>query len=254
MAQNKVQYQEAQGLAVDGVAGPNTRRALYLAYMDRLCGDLRLDRGSDFLAGSDAGSKGDAQGCSEFNPVRLCSQDEEQAFGRPANRADRNRENEPNRRVMLLLFGPGTRIDPGRWPCPRACEGTAGCKARFWSDGEARRNTPLAGERREFARKQDTFACRFYQRLVDKSPCERLLRDVAIYRVVDEVDGLPVANALFEIRFPGGRLRRLRSDDDGVIRMVGVEGQVFTMVGIDDENRPGSIRDKASAADGGGDA
>ena len=44
-------FQTAQGLSVDGSAGPNTRKALYRAYMDALCGpDLVLDKTSDFLA------------------------------------------------------------------------------------------------------------------------------------------------------------------------------------------------------------
>ena len=71
-------FQTAQGLSVDGSAGPNTRKALYRAYMDALCGpDLVLDKTSDFLArNQDAGGKGDFQGCSEFNPLLLFSQDE----------------------------------------------------------------------------------------------------------------------------------------------------------------------------------
>src|SRR5439155_1060648 len=57
-------------------------------------------------------------------------------------------------------------------PCPRASDGTAGCRQRFWSDGEARRNKRLPDERRRHDQKGETFACRFYERIIDNSPCE----------------------------------------------------------------------------------
>ncbi|MEJ7714123.1 MAG: peptidoglycan-binding domain-containing protein [Pyrinomonadaceae bacterium] len=46
------------------------------------------------------------------------------------------------------------------------------CQSRFWSDHEARRNTHLPGEQREYIKTHDTFACRFYDRLARRSPCE----------------------------------------------------------------------------------
>ncbi|MFL6393019.1 MAG: hypothetical protein ACJ71E_13345, partial [Nitrososphaeraceae archaeon] len=78
------------------------------------------------------------------------------------------------RRVMILLFRPGTEIDPTRWPCPTVKEGTAGCRARFFSDGDTRRQN--TGTEREFSRTKDTFGCRFYDRISNTSPCESLLR------------------------------------------------------------------------------
>ena len=76
-------FQKANGLGVDGVAGPATRKVLYRAYMDKLCGpDLQLDKSSDFLARNKdgAGGKGDFQGCSEFNPLRVFSKAESARF------------------------------------------------------------------------------------------------------------------------------------------------------------------------------
>src|SRR5262249_54111571 len=69
-------------------------------------------------------------------------------------------------------FAPGRRVNPAAWPCPRAKEGVAACRKRFFPDGEVRRNPQ--GGRREFDDTKDTFACRFYQLITDDSPCERV--------------------------------------------------------------------------------
>lgn len=133
------------------------RKQLFLAYMDALCGaDFKL-QATDFLAqGADAKGKGDVQGCSEFNPVLLFSEQDQSRFDSsqdPSVLAERNRANSPNRRVMVLLFRKGSRVIPDTWPCPRAIEGGAGCVRRFFSDGEKRRSTHLPDQPRKF---QDT--------------------------------------------------------------------------------------------------
>jgi hypothetical protein len=152
------------------------RRNLFIQYMDALCGpELRLEK-EDFLAqGDDAAGKGDFQGCSEFNPVMIFSQQEHQKFEQAKSKTERNQENAPNRRVMVLFFRKGARVDPAKWPCPRATEGPAACRKRFWSDGEKRRTTRLPDARRVFDQSKDTFACRFYQRISTGSPCETIL-------------------------------------------------------------------------------
>src|ERR1039457_384971 len=63
------EFQQQNGLAADGIAGPITRKKLFQAYMDLLCGpDFRLDKHKDFLArGVDSSGKGDYQGCGDFN-------------------------------------------------------------------------------------------------------------------------------------------------------------------------------------------
>jgi hypothetical protein len=71
---------------------------------------------------------------------------------------------------MILLFSPDALVDPARWPCPSAKEGVAGCKKRFFSDAEKRRANGDA--EREFATGKDTFACRFYHRLLAAAPCD----------------------------------------------------------------------------------
>ncbi|HST45993.1 MAG TPA: peptidoglycan-binding protein [Luteimonas sp.] len=167
-------FQGANGLAVDGKPGPRTRERLFRAYMDALCGPgFRLDPAQDFLAaGADPGGKGDYHGCGEFNPVLLFSRNEQAGFANPSTHPRRNAENAPNRRVLLLLFEPGTRVEAELWPCPRAEDGTAGCRKRLWSDARVRSQTLSDAGRRTWTRDGDTFACRFYHRLVRHSPCE----------------------------------------------------------------------------------
>ncbi|MFB3828691.1 MAG: OmpA family protein [Bryobacteraceae bacterium] len=163
-------FQQANTITPNGQNNRATRGKLFLAYMDFLCGDLKLEKG-DFLAGGTdpkGKGKGDYQGCSEFNPVLLFSKQEAKDLEK--DKAKRNEENAPNRRVMIFLFRKGSRINPEKWPCPRVSEGIAGCKKRWWSDGETRRS--FQAERRKYADTEDTFACRFYDRLANGSPCE----------------------------------------------------------------------------------
>ncbi|MDQ6664961.1 MAG: hypothetical protein M3Z23_11260, partial [Acidobacteriota bacterium] len=146
---------------------------LFKAYMHKLCPEGSALTSKDFLArGADLNGKGDYQGCSSFNPLLIFSRQKENDFEQGAL-ASRNRANAPNRRVMVLLFRIGSRIDFTKWPCPRATEGAAGCVRRFWSDGPSRRTTRLPDKDRKFEDTQDTFACRFYQRISDGSPCHR---------------------------------------------------------------------------------
>ena len=194
---------------------PSQRKALYQSYMDKLCEQfdkegkpkpdkagkpeiLKLEK-TDFLAqGQDKNGKGDYQGCGEFNPILLFSQEEEKAFQQDKNKTKRNQANEPNRRVMVLIFRKGTKVDPNRWPCPRVKEGTAGCKKRFWSDGEKRRTTKQSDKQRKFEETKDTFACRFYDRLMSESPCEMILKTFKI-RLYDPF-GNAISGAPFEVK------------------------------------------------------
>jgi outer membrane protein OmpA-like peptidoglycan-associated protein len=159
---------------------------------------------TDFLAkGGDATGKGDYQGCSEFNPVLLFSSAEKQEFEKAKDKTARNAANAPNRRVLILLFRPGVTVAPDKWPCPRAKEGVAGCKKRFWSDGEQRRTN---GEQmREFTDTQDTFACRFYHRFVTRSPCEAALATVQIRLFDRQARPLPFAPCV--VKSPGQKPR-----------------------------------------------
>jgi len=196
-------FQADNGLVTDGNAGPATRKKLFEKYMDWLCTDnegavFKRER-TDLLArGADADGKGDYQGCGEFNPVRVFSTAETAEFNKAADKTARDDQNGINRRVIVYLFEPGSRVAPTDWPCPRAKEGISDCKKRFWSNGETRRNPQAA--RRDYGKTQDTFACRFYQRLALASPCEApgVLTVELLYE-----DGSPMADAAFEAVFDG---------------------------------------------------
>ena len=139
---------------------------LMLLYMNSLFPQA-LEK-SDFLGrGQDPGGKADYQGCGEFNPLVILS------TGENANlpKAARDAANQQNRRVLIYLYDPLIPLSPSLWPCPRANEESAGCRKRFFSDSDRRRQA--GPERREFAKTLDTFACRFYDRFASNSPCER---------------------------------------------------------------------------------
>jgi hypothetical protein len=168
--------------ALTGLPGGATDAQLFRAYMQKLCPKELSLTPKDFLAqGADAAGKGDYQVCGRFNPLLLFSDEKEQRFKTAFQQHDqqgleeRDSGNAPNRRVMVLLFRPGSKIDPAKWPCPRATEDIAGCKKRFWSNGEKRRGTPLPNDDRKFEDTHDTFACRFYDRLLRGSPCGRVV-------------------------------------------------------------------------------
>lgn len=123
---------------------------------------------SDFLGrGQDAHGKADFQGCGEFNPLVILSTGENANLSKAA----RNSANQVNRRVLIYLYNPLVPLNPLLWPCPRASENSSGCRKRFFSDGEQRRQA--GPTRREYAKTVDTFACRFYDRFASNSPCER---------------------------------------------------------------------------------
>lgn len=172
-----------------GKSSAAERKSLFLDYMDFLCVDDTLapfvvDPKTGSLGGQvDAAGKGDYQGCSEFNPILLVSLAEQKKFAQQKDHAERNAVNAPNRRVMVLLFRPGTHVTPDLWPCPRTKEPTTACRKRFFVDAEARRANQA--ERREFKDKEDTLACRFYHRLVTRSPCERADKPPLVVAIFD---------------------------------------------------------------------
>ena len=163
---NVTAFQKANDLSPDGVAGPLTRAKLFAAYFQFLFPSPLLP--SAFLGrGADPAGKADFQGCGEFNPAVILSKQEIEKL----SNAERDCENAPNRRVLVLFFRPGTVIDVNRWPCPRTGENSAGCRNRFWSNASTRR-AASPDARRSFADGFDTFGCRFYHRLAADSPCE----------------------------------------------------------------------------------
>ncbi len=162
-----------------GVTTPAPAPTLFARYMDSLAVD---ETGQPFVLapaaflgkGRDERGKADFQGCSEFNPRLMFSAAEARSFEPVARHPARNEANATNRRVAVIVFASDTEVEVARWPCPRANEGIEGCRKRFWSDASVRRTfQPL---RRERPAADDTFACRFYDRLIRGAARERLLR------------------------------------------------------------------------------
>lgn len=210
---------------------PGRRKQLFKDYMDYLCGPSFVLTKRDFLAGGqDSEGKGDYQGCGEFNPLVVLSaqgndhSDEEK-------RAQRDASNAPNRRVLILLFQPGASVDPGKWPCPRSSDGVAACRKRLWADGEKRRSTRLPDQSRKYDKSKDTFACRFYDRLVDGSACERAPAPL-LFRFRSEVTGEPVRQAQVLVQAPDGTSQTYITDDRGEILIIGHPGTVYRVTQI----------------------
>ena len=118
------EFQQANGAPNDGKFNKDTRKKLFQLYMDALCRDAAgkpFKVGAEFFLGGgrDKGGKADYQGCSEFNPVLLFSKEHQDEFDKDKDKTARNAANAPNRRVLVLLFAPGSSVDTARWPCPR---------------------------------------------------------------------------------------------------------------------------------------
>lgn len=187
---------------------PAQRRVLFLEYMDAICHDkdepdspFALDPETDFLArGADKQLKGDVQGCSEFNPLLLLSKEKEDLANKGKVEAEiRNDIYVRDRRVVVYIFKPGSRIEPDKWPCPNAKQDGTGCKKRFWSDAKDRIK-PHPTEDRVFGEKMriltvgpdrevlaepventgNTMQCRFYHAFAQRSPCEAKLKEWVI--------------------------------------------------------------------------
>lgn len=189
---------------------------------------LKLER-TDFLgAGKDANGKADYQGCGEFNPLLLVSQQQEDSFDKDQDKTARNRANAANRRVMVLIFRKGSRVDPELWPCPRVSEGAGACRKRFWSDGEQRRSTRLPAQQRQYQQSKDTFACRFYDRLAGVSPCERMLHVTQI-RLYDP-QGQFMPNACYQITIEGRVPYSGTATDEGIVVLRDIEVPVMCAV------------------------
>ncbi len=219
-------YQTSKGLSVDGDPGPQTRKALFLDYMDALCRDssgnpFKLDPQADFLYhGADPSLRGDVHGCSEFNLMLVMSQAEDQAMSAPEKKTERDATNLPNRRVLVFLFPPGAKIDLANWPCPAFDDGIDKCKAAFWPDGDTRRAP--GSVRRVYGDTHDTMACRFYDRMARRSPCE-VSRGSVMLRLLD-VNGNFIPDAPYRLTLAGGEVREGNATKDGWL----VEGNVET--------------------------
>jgi hypothetical protein len=226
-------FQRSAGLPPSGTVDGATRAKLYERYMDAVCRDSRdapyRVEPTGFLGkGSDKGGKADFQGCGEFNPVLIFSTAEKAALEKDI--PERNAENAPNRRVLALLFAPGSLANVAAWPCPRVKENTGGCRARFFTDHAKRRANGT--ERREFKNTRDTFACRFYHQLNVGSPCERFqVGGGLLLAQVFSGDGLNLLTGRkYRIRSADGKVQLSGElDGDGLLRHEMVPPQDYTL-------------------------
>ena len=210
-----------------GKPAGTARADLMKAYMALVFPD-KLGK-TDFLGqGADPKGKADYQGCSDFNPRVVLSQDENKSMPH----AQRNKENEPNRRVVIYLFRPGQKVNASIWPCPAADDkATTACRARFFGppkDGDTRRKA--GAERREYRKTKDTFACRFYSRIGHLSPCEKPAPEGDMLQILDEL-GDPVANRDVRCKLSDGTEKPMTTDDDGFLR---IAGSLILQIEIDD--------------------
>ena len=220
---------------VTGQPVSTPRKLVFAAYMDAICQDeagqpFAIPREQFLGGGADPDGKADYQGCGEFNPILVFSQAEGQAL--QSNREERNRENAPNRRVLVLLFPPGFHVEPGSWPCPRAKEPSTGCRPHFWPDGDQRR--AQQDRRREYEVDHDTFACALYDGMARRSPCEGL-RKTLVVRLVGP-DGQPVAGAHYHVDL-GGDPRDGVADAAGCVREPDVVAPATVIVEFGDPRR-----------------
>jgi hypothetical protein len=190
----------------------------FAAYMDSIARDgtgapWKVDPTEFLGGGKDPGGKADYQGCSEFNPVLRFSSADEQALSAPGRKDERNRRNASNRRVLVFLWPPGLKVDPAGWPCPRVKESSAGCKAQFWPDGDARRNP--TERQREYAKDHNTFACRWYDGMARESPCEAA-RKLLTIRLLDAA-GKEMPDARYRLTVGSVEVRNRTADGRGVI-------------------------------------
>jgi hypothetical protein len=184
------------------------------AYMKTLC-PFQLEK-TDFLGkGADAGFRADFQGCSKFNPLLIFSREETKDLEQPDHHQRRNAENQPNRRVVIYLFCPNIKLNARLWPCPRAKDDTSACKQRLFADSQKR--LAPGEKRREFPKARQTFGCRFYARIAQASPCDRILDSYRIRLFNQRAEPLPFAPwALFD----GKRTLSGRADADAFLRIM----------------------------------
>ncbi|MEO8449454.1 MAG: OmpA family protein [Gemmatimonadota bacterium] len=206
-------------LGMPVIAKPPGRAQLFEQYMTAISRDpddkpFGLPKTAFLGAGADPNGKADFQGCGEFNPLIMFSAAEAAAL--EADHDKRNEENAPNRRVTVFLFSPGSKVVASKWPCPRALEGPAGCRLRFWSDAEKRRTFQAA--RRERTRDGDTFACRFYDRLTELNTGLGDGRLVHISLLIhDAATQKPVANTPYRLTRDGLIVDESKTGADGLV-------------------------------------
>ncbi len=248
-------FQADEAVGTGGELDSATRQRLfqrYFEYLTRPPGGEAAVLGPERFLGrlADPDYRVDVQGCSEHNPVLVFSEAEQNFFDAQGHEVQRGAENAANRRVLVLIFPKGAEVTAAEWPCPRAVDGSATCRSRFWSDG-LNRISP-GNERRLFESTRDTMACRFYHRFVDKSPCERTVKLVGLHLRILDAEGAPrklvpyrlvVGDLVFEglTGKDGGLVHAIPADaTSGKLTMNGFERTLVIGPVVDAEDDVGS--------------
>ncbi|MDX2149500.1 MAG: hypothetical protein SFV54_02110 [Bryobacteraceae bacterium] len=275
-------WRESRGFGKGFNLDKKMRLALFLEYMNAICKDpdgnnFELTK-DDFIArGAEKSLRGDVQGCGEFNPIFLFSQEKTKAAKKDKTlEAVRNELYVVDRRALVFVFKHGTRIDPAKWPCPAARERPDLCAKRFWSDGDKRRKE--GPEDRTFGDKMtilavdetntvtprpveetgNTMACRFYHGFAQHSPCERKLREWVVRLRIDGAGGekIPLSNRRYVVKAGEAEfapLIRGTTDDKGELRIPVIDERTKMTIKIDatgldmpqpEGNDPGADTDK----------
>lgn len=198
---------------VTGLSPEAPNQQVFEAYM-ALQFPGKLEK-KDFLGrGADEKGRADFQGCSDFNPLVILSTKENSSLPKD----ERNIKNQANRRVLIYLFRPGSKVNVDLWPCPAAEDSSIEqCRARFFGPpktGDLRRKA--GPERREFANSGDTFGCRFYNRIGGSSPCEKPVEIITITIRLFNVDHKPMKGLKYELLI-GSETFSGETNDQGIL-------------------------------------
>lgn len=180
-------FQERSGLAVDGDAGPVTRKELFLAYIKRSIPEpLGAERFIDV-----GGSK--FMGCGEYNPFTEGIADD------------------ASRRVVVVLFSPSA--EPSGLPCMhgdiRPCQGNLRHKD----------DSPELGD------KTPHFRCRVYRAISERCPCERGIVLMPFRIQIHDETYAPSRAIPYRLVLPSGTVVCGKTDDKGWIINVVPKGK-----------------------------
>lgn len=213
----RVQYMS--GLQPTGSLDRETRVELYRLYMDFLADpDFEIPPTRFLGKGTAKGARGAYQSCGSNNPVVVYSaklHEEVKNLSSAEPLADSLYA--LNRRVSVILFRPGTEVNPASWRCPLISESDDGCRRRFWSDAQSRLAPGDATRWHESGEK--TFACRLYERLNAGSPCEMATLNRILRIFLQDEKGRPITDEPYSLQIDGEEVTdaNSRTNAQGVI-------------------------------------
>ncbi len=178
--------------------------------------------------------KGLAQSCSDLNPLRVLP---EGALVTDLEAPALLHATSLNRRVHVYLFPQWMTLDANRWPCPHVGGSRQACVPRLFLN-EAHRAAPIRVQRRH-AQGDETFRCRFYDRITGSSPVERegdLRRTSHISVELRSNSGsIPLARRPVKLHLGEARVLHAMTDGGGALRVADVPAGEY-LLEVDDVN------------------